>query len=142
MGAFGEGLAMLAAAGGSDIDPHAASSPGERIRWQHDLANFDSDLEAVNKFFVDILRGSLPDKEAVDQKAFSFFGVQGPWYTVGYRMAIIVEKRFGRRMLINTMLDPRQLLMLYNQAAAELNAAHKESLPLWSGQMLKQCLGT
>jgi hypothetical protein len=142
MGAFGEGLAMLAAAGGPDIDPHATSSAEERLRWQHDLANFESDLEAVNEFFVDALSGTLPNKEAVDQKAFSFFGVQGPWYTVGYRMAVIVEKRFGRRILIDTMLDPRQLLLLYNRAATELNAAHKESLPLWSGQMLKQCVGS
>jgi hypothetical protein len=142
MGAFGEGLAMLAAAGGPDVDPHAASSAEERARWQHDLANFDSDLELVNAFFADTLSGRLPNKEAVNEKAYSFFGVQGPWYTVGYRMAVIVEKRFGRRRLIDTMLDPRQLLVLYNQAARDLNAANKERRPLWSEDMLKQCLGT
>src|SRR5580704_4786739 len=41
MGSFGEGLAMLAAAGGPDVDPHAASSPKERARWEHDLGTFN-----------------------------------------------------------------------------------------------------
>ena len=36
------------------------------------------------------------------------------------------------------MLDPRCLLALYNQAAAEQNAAANETLPLWSAELLKQ----
>jgi Putative zinc dependent peptidase (DUF5700) len=68
----------------------------------------------------------------------SFFGVQGPWYTVGYKMCIMVEKRFGRAALISTMLDPRKLLVLYNRAAKEQNASSKVELPLWSESMLKQ----
>lgn len=47
MGAFGEGFAMLAAAGGPDIDPHAASSPKEHARWDHDMANFNQDVGAL-----------------------------------------------------------------------------------------------
>ncbi len=45
IGAFGEGLAMLAAAGGPDVHPHAASSPEERARWDRDVANFNDDLK-------------------------------------------------------------------------------------------------
>ncbi|HYL98297.1 MAG TPA: DUF5700 domain-containing putative Zn-dependent protease [Blastocatellia bacterium] len=144
MGAFGEGMAMLAAAGGPDVDPHAASSEADRKRWQHDLANFNADLQSVDAFFLDTLSGKLGDKSAVTEKASTFFGVQGPWYTVGYRMCVMVEKRFGRDKLIETMLDPRQLLVLYNSAATEHNATLKEGadasdrLPLWSGEMLKQ----
>lgn len=138
MGAFGEGLAMLAAAGGPDIDPHAASSPKERTRWEHDLANFNSDLPAVNAFFLDVLHGKFPNQDAITEKGSSFFGVQGPWYTVGYKMAVMVEKRFGREALIQTMLDPRRLLVLYNQAATESNARRQEQLPLWSEEILRQ----
>jgi hypothetical protein len=47
MGAFGEGMAMLAAAGGPDVHPHAHSSPEDRARWDHDLANFSRALEAT-----------------------------------------------------------------------------------------------
>ena len=136
--AFGEGQAMLAAAGGPDVDPHAASDAKERARWEHDLANFDHDLPAVNAFFLDVLNGKFPNQGAITEKGSSFYGTQGPWYTVGYKMAVMVEKRFGRKALIQTMLDPRRLLVLYNQAAAEQNARGHEQLPLWSEEILKQ----
>jgi hypothetical protein len=142
MGAFGEGFAMLGAAGGPDVDPHAASSAAEHARWDHDMANFSADLQSVNGFFMDILNGKFSSRDAIDEKASTFFGAQGPWYTVGYKMAVMVEKRFGRPALIETMLDPRRLLVLYNQAAAEQNAAANEHLPLWSAELLKQVQAT
>ena len=136
MGSFGEGLAMLAAAGGPDVDPHAASTAKEHARWEHDMANFNRDLRAVNGFLSDTLSGKFPNRDAIDEKGSSFFGAQGPWYTVGYKMAVTVEKRFGRTVLIETMLDPRCLLVLYNQTASEQNAAGKEQLALWSDSVL------
>ena len=136
MGSFGEGFAMLAAAGGPDVDPHAASSPTEHARWEHDMGQFNDDLRAVNQFFLDILNAKFASSDAIGEKAGSFFGVQGPWYTVGYKMSVMVEKRFGRPALIGTMLDPRCLLVLYNRAAAEQNAAGKPPLPLWSADVL------
>jgi hypothetical protein len=136
MGSFGEGLAMLAAAGGPDIDPHAASSPKEHARWEHDMGQFNDDLGAVNQFFLDILNGKFADRDAMEEKAGSFFGAQGPWYTVGYKMSVIVEKRFGRPALIDAMLDPRCLLVLYNRAATEGNVAGKQALPRWSEETL------
>jgi hypothetical protein len=138
IGAFGEGLAMLAAAGGPDVDPHAASSAKEHARWEHDMTNFNSDLTAVNAFLLDILNGKFANRDALDEKGSSFFGAQGPWYTVGYKMAVMVEKQFGRQALIGTMLDPRQLLVLYNRAASEHNAKAQDRLPLWSEEVLKQ----
>jgi hypothetical protein len=141
VGAFGEGLAMLAAAGGPDTDPHGASSREEHARWDRDMAHFNSDLLAVDGFFVDILTGKLANEAAINEKGSSFFGAQGPWYTVGYKMAVMVEKRYGRDALIQTMLDPRKLLLLYNEVASEQNASSKEKLPLWSEQVIKE-LGT
>ena len=136
MGAFGEGMAMLAAAGGPDVDPHAASTPDERARWQQDLARFNDDLIAVNQFFIDVLHAKFASSQALEEKARSFYGVQGPWYTLGYRMAVMVETLYGRPALIATMLDSRCLLAFYNQAATELNAAEKRGLPLWSADLL------
>jgi len=136
--AFGEGLAMLAAAGGPDVDPQATSRAEEHARWDRDMANFNNDFGAMNTFFLDILNGKFPNADAITEKGSSFFGAQGPWYTVGYKMAVMVEKRFGRDALIQTMLDPRRLLALYNQAALEQNARRKEQLPLWSEEILKQ----
>jgi putative zinc-dependent peptidase DUF5700 len=143
MGAFGEGFAMLAAAGGPDVDPHAASSPAEHARWDHDLADFNSDLGALQQFFLDIISGKLSEQDA-NEKASTFFGdAQGAWYTVGYRMSVIVEKRFGRKVLIECMLDPRELLARYNQAAQELNERpmneqHHEKLALWSRELMQK----
>jgi hypothetical protein len=137
MGSFGEGFAMLAAAGGPDVDPHAASSPKQHARWEHDMGQFNDDLRTVNQFFLDIADAKFASKDAMEEKAGSFFGnQQGAWYTVGYKMSVMVEKRFGRPALIATMLDPRCLLVLYNRAATEQNAAGKPPLPLWSEDVL------
>jgi hypothetical protein len=138
MGAFGEGFAMLAAAGGPDMDPHAASSPKEHARWDHDLANFNQDVSSLQEFFLDIIDQRLVGKDKIDEKAFTFFGEQGPWYTVGYKMAVIVEKRYGRKRLIECMLDPRELLASYNQAAQERNSSSREKLALWSPELLQK----
>jgi len=138
MGAFGEGFAMLAAAGGPDVDPHAASSTQEHARWDHDLANFNSDLWSLQQFFVDVINGRLAG-DAINEKARTFFGdAQGAWYTVGYKMATMVEKRFGRKVLIDCMLDPRELLVRYNQAAEERNRADGEKLALWSPELMQK----
>jgi hypothetical protein len=126
--AFGEGLAMLAAAGSPDADPQAASSPAEKARWARDLANFDQDLRTMDAFFLDALQGRLTPG-AIEEKAGSFYGEQGPWYTVGYRMAALVEKRLGRAALIETMLDPRLLLVRYNAVA-------EPGMPRWSQAVL------
>ena len=138
MGAFGEGFAMLAAAGGPDNDPHAASSPEEHARWEHDLANFNQDLSTLQEFFLDVIDQKLVGKDKIDEKAYSFFGVQGPWYTVGYKMAVVIEKRYGRKRLIECMLDSRELLASYNLAAPEMPASAKEKLALWSPELMQK----
>jgi putative zinc-dependent peptidase DUF5700 len=139
MGAFGEGFAMLAAAERPDSDPHAASSAKERERWNHDLANFNNDVAAVQQFLLDIIDHKLVSQDKVAERASAFYGdAQGAWYTVGYKMAATVEKRFGRKVLIDCMLDPRQLLARYNQAAKELNRASSEKLALWPPTLLQK----
>lgn len=138
MGAFGEGFAMLAAAGGPDIDPQAASSPKEHARWESDMGNFNRDLVALQSFFLDIIDQRLVGKDKIDQKGFTFFGTQGPWYTVGYKMAVIVEKRYGRKRLIECMLDPRELLASYNQAARERHTNGDGELALWSPELMQK----
>jgi hypothetical protein len=142
MGAFGEGFAMLAAAGGPDVDPHATSSSSEHARWDHDLANFNSDLISVQQFLLDLINNKLVDKNQINEKASSFFGdAQGAWYTVGYKMAVIVEKRYGRSVLIDCMLDPRELLARYNEAAKAINDHGHERLALWSPELMQKIGG-
>jgi Putative zinc dependent peptidase (DUF5700) len=138
MGAFGEGFAMLAAAGGLDTHPHAVSPPGERARWDRDMTAFNEQLASLEDFFMDIIEGRLATDDEIRERGFSFFGVQGPWYTVGYRMAAIIERRYGRPELIECMADPRRMIARYNSAAAEMNAAGgSEEFALWSPRLLE-----
>lgn len=139
LGAFGEGFAMLAAAGGPDVHPHASSRPEDRARWDRDMAGSDADLRKVERFLMDVAEGRLKDPDEIEAAAGKFFGIQGPWYTVGYRMAVMVEKRFGRARLIECMKDPRLLLRDYNLAAVEASGAEGvgKQPALWSPEIMK-----
>lgn len=137
IGAFGEGLAMLAAAGGPEIHPHADSSAEDKARWDRDVANFNNDLRTVEKFFFDVLDGKLSEEDET-KKAFSFFGVQGPWYTVGWQMAVVIEETFGRKTLIESFCDHRKLLLTYNKAVQKYNRRKQRNLASWSNPLLKR----
>jgi hypothetical protein len=136
MRAFGEGFAMLAAAGGSGIHPHAVSDPKDRARWDRDVANFDADLRNVEKFFLDVLANRLSDQQ-IGETIAPFYGEQGAWYTVGWRMSVLIEKEFGRPRLVASMCDPRELLLTYNTAAARFNRKSRKPLALWSPALLE-----
>ncbi len=126
MSAFGEGLAMLAAAGGPGVHPHAASDTADRHRWDRDLANAPADLRTLEAFFTDILDGQLTG-DALDERGMSFFGVQGPWYTIGYLMTASIERARGRARLVDLICEPRRLLLEYDTISRE-----RPGLPRWS----------
>jgi hypothetical protein len=137
IGAFGEGFAMLAAAGGPDVHPHFASKAEDRARWDRDLANFNDDLKKVERFFNRVLDGTLSSKEEEEKEGFSFFGIQGPWYTVGWKMAVTIEKTYGRARLIECLCDPRELLPTFNGAVAKSKDTQTRSLSTWSPIVLR-----
>jgi Putative zinc dependent peptidase (DUF5700) len=135
-GAFGEGFAMLAAAGGPVVHPHAVSKPEDRQRWDRDVANYSRDLKELDGFFRQILSGKLSTEET-NKQAFSYFGTQGPWYTVGWKMAVTVEKTYGRKRLVEAMCDGPAFLSIYNQAANELAKREGGTPVLWSEEIIK-----
>ena len=135
IGGFGEGFAMLAAAGGPGVHPHAVSPPDERARWDKDVANFNDDLKKVEQFFLDVLEKRLTGDE-ISKAGFAFFGTQGPWYTVGWRMAVLIEKTYGRAKLIECFCDQRKLLQTYNEAAEKHNRDSRERLAVWSASVV------
>lgn len=137
VGAFGEGFAMLAAAGGPNAHPHAYSSVEDRARWDKDVTNFDNDLKKVETFFIDILEGRL-NKDEAQRVAASFYGVQGPWYTVGWQMSVVIERTMGRAKLIECICDQRKLLSTYNSAAKKYNRKAAKPLALWSEALIRQ----
>jgi hypothetical protein len=134
LGAFGEGLAMLAAAGGADVHPHAVSDSAQRAQWDSDVANFVTNFHAIEKFAIDVVQRRIATPDSVVQVAMTFYGAQGPWYTVGWKMAATIERAFGRERLIENMCDPRVLMKTYNDAVR----ARGERLPLWSEVMLSE----
>jgi hypothetical protein len=138
LGAFGEGHAMLAAAGGPRVHPHWEDDSAARARWDADMEHFSGDLLELQEFFTDILDGRIVGDSAIQARGLTYFRYQGPWYTVGYKMDVLIEERFGRPALIAGMVDPRVLLVLYDRAARAEIAAGGEHLSLWSPEFLSR----
>ena len=130
MGAFGEGIAVLAAAGSPDAAPLAAYPQRDQIDWDLNMERAHAQLDDLNQFFLDTIHSDLRN-DAVAHVASTFFGYRGPWYTVGYLMATTIEKQLGRPALIETLQDPRQFVAKYNQAAPRAKA------PLFSPELLE-----
>lgn len=131
MGAYGEGFAMLAAGGGLERHPHADSLAEERARWDRDIGGVAQQMADQAAFFARVVSGELTEIEAIDAQGATYFGEQGPWYTVGYTMASTIERAYGRERLIDTMCLQAPLLATYNEAARLLNARDVANLPLW-----------
>ena len=141
MGGFAEGRAVLAAAGGPDVHPHAASAASERAVWERDLANAERDVRRMEGFFGDLLDGKLSEEEQ-NRRGMAFVVgdsvPQGPFYTVGWLMASTVERRLGRERLVASLCDPAVFLADYNRAAREVNRTAEKPLPLWSDDLLRR----
>jgi len=141
MGAFGEGEAMLAAAGSDDRHPHWEDDAATRGRWDSDMMHFNADLASVQQLLLDIVDGKVSDPAEIRKRAAPFWGVQGAWYTVGYEMAVLVDKRFGRKAFDECLLDPRLLLVRYNEAAREANT-QGAAFATWSPELLDKLMVT
>jgi hypothetical protein len=139
IGGFAEGRAVLAAAGGPDVYPHATSEAAERRTWDRDFANVGSDLQRIQNFFLDLLAGKLSDDEA-NKRGMQFISTdsipQGAYYTLGWLMSATVEKEFGRAPLVQSLCDPWMFLSDYNRAAKR-----RGTLPLWSDAFIDQLRG-
>jgi hypothetical protein len=136
MGAFGEGLAVLAAAGSPDVPPMADFPERDRVLWDLEAERFGANVDDLNQFFLDTVHGELRN-DAVAHEGSIFFGYRGPWYTVGYHMAVTIEREFGRTALIATFADPREFVARYNEAAVRQNAKSGSHLSLFSAEILQ-----
>jgi hypothetical protein len=131
LSAFGEGQAMLAAAGSPSVHPHAADTDTIRARWDRDVARAPADIDELSRFFTSVLDGRITSADSVRERAMTYFGVQGPWYTVGWLMASTIEREFGRAPLVRALCEPTRFIALYNAAAASANARGR-TLPIWN----------
>jgi hypothetical protein len=139
LGAFGEGQAMLAAAGSPDIHPHATDDDSIKARWNRDVSHASADIRELAGFFEAVLDGSVASADSVASRARTYYGVQGPWYTVGWLMASTIERELGRQALVSVICEPTNFLALYNTAAQRANA-HGAGLPLWRPDLIERLL--
>jgi len=123
LGALGEGLAVLAAAGSPDVHPLRDFPEADRRRWDQDMEGINQLVAQVDRFLLDVAEGGFTRPEVADRVAFTFFGYRGPWYTVGYHAGARVEKRFGRAVLLECIADPRRLLARFNEVAQQDGSA-------------------
>lgn len=131
LGAFGEGIAILAAAGGPEVHPHQHSSAADRARWDSAIVSVSEDMRKVETFLLETARGRLSSSQQ-GEGGIALFDAQGPWYTIGWLMSATVERALGRPALIACMPDLRLLLIRYNEVAG------RQKLPHWSAQLIAE----
>lgn len=128
--ALGEGYAVLAAA----IDrrnPVGFLGTEERAAWNNGMKNMSREFGKLETFFASICEGKLNEENA-RVKAMEFYGLLGPWYTVGFVMATTIEDAFGKAVLFDCYKDPRKVFETYNQAVQKLGLKY----PAWSQEFL------
>jgi hypothetical protein len=125
---FGEGFAVLAAAGGAEHHPHSTSPTSDRERWDRDLARRDEDLKTVERFLMDLAEGKITTAEEAMKVAAPFWGEQGAWYTVGWSIAAKIEQELGRGRLVANLCDPASLFEDYNRVADPSSARFSTAL--------------
>ncbi len=132
--AFGEGFAMLAAAGGPNNHPNYFDEELEQ-KWDSNIERFNEDFDLIEEFFVKILKKEFFNEKELYKRGYELMmnnGGQGSWYTVGWKIAVVVEKINGKEVLLDCMLDLTKLYPIYNKAVKKYNKKFNENLKSWS----------
>ena len=137
---FGEGLAVLAAAGGPDAPTHPAGQTELIASWDARQDSLETDMRRVEAFLTDVATGTVEGEEA-QQRGMAFVNTatvpQGAFYTLGWFMGATIEREFGREAVIEATCDHGLLLTRYQQAARKASArGSAKRLPLWSEDVL------
>lgn len=140
--AFGEGIAVLAAAGGPDGDTHPFAGPDERSAWSARLDSLAFDMVELEAFLLALLEEDLTGDDA-GRRGMSFISrpgaPAGPFYSVGWHMAATVERVLGREAVVAANCEPALLLLAYDRAVMALfQDDPAASLPRWSSRLLER----
>jgi len=136
--AFGEGFAMLAAAKGLENHPNKFDKD-LKSKWDENMGNFNKDFHKIQNFLLAILEGHFADDQKLYNRGFQLMtnnGGQGSWYTVGYQIAVIIEREAGREVLIECMKDLTKIYFQYNNLVEIYNKKRNEDLPKWNDKIL------
>lgn len=134
---FGEGIAVLAAAGGPDGDTHPHDPQDVRDAWAARLDSLDHDMAELEEFFTAILDGRLTGDDT-GRRGMTFLSrpgsPQAAFYTVGWHMAATIERERGRATVIAAVCDPVRLLLDYQDVALDA----PEGRPTWSPAFIER----
>jgi hypothetical protein len=134
---FGEGLAVLAAAGGPEGETHAPGQVDLGAAWRERLENLESDMQDLEAFLIDVAEGRTVGEEA-QRRGMAFVSAddvpQGAFYSVGWFMAVAVERHLGREAVVAAACDHGRLLTDYQRVA---RGGTGLALPSWSDRLLK-----
>ncbi len=136
--AFGEGFAMLAAAKGLENHPNKFDED-LKSKWDKNMENYNKDFHKIQNFLLNILEGHFADDQKLYNRGFQLMtnnGGQGSWYTVGYQIAIIIEREAGHDVLIDCMKDLTKIYFQYNNLVEIYNKKRNEDLPKWNDKIL------
>jgi len=136
--AFGEGFAMLAAAKGLENHPNKFDKD-LKSKWDENMGNFNKDFHKIQNFLLAILEGHFADDQKLYNRGFQLMtnnDGQGSWYTVGYQIAVIIEREAGREVLIECMKDLTKIYFQYNNLVEIYNKKRNEDLPKWNDKIL------
>jgi hypothetical protein len=135
LGGFGEGLAMLAAAGSPNVNPNASSRIKRREAWDRSMSDVRGEFAQIDSLVTQVADGRITSPDSVVSRAMTLYGDQGPWYTVGWLMASSIERAFGRGWLIHVMCNPVTLMQEYDTAAHRIDP-NGAQLPRWPEPVL------
>ena len=139
---FGEGLAVLAAGGGPDGSAHAAGQVDLRTAWQERLDNVEADMRQLEAFLIDVAEGRTGGEDA-RRRGMAFVSAegvpQGAFYSLGWFMAVVVERRLGREAVVAATCDHGRLLTDYQRIATTHPGERygQSPLPTWSERLLR-----
>ncbi|MBL5982074.1 hypothetical protein NAAC61_08655 [Petrotoga sp. 8T1HF07.NaAc.6.1] len=86
-----------------------------------------------------ILNEEFPDNEELYKEGFELMtnnGGQGSWYTVGWKVSVVIEKVEGKERLLECMSDLTKLYSTYNEAVITYNKKYNEELKSWSQKII------
>lgn len=136
--AFGEGFAMLAAAQGLENHPNKFDED-LKSKWDKNMENYNKDFHKIQNFLLTILEGHFADERKLYNRGFQLMtnnGGQGSWYTVGYKIAVVIEKTASRDLLIKCMQDLTQLYCHYNRLVKQYNKKQNKNLHKWDQKII------
>ncbi len=138
--AFGEGFAMLAAVGGPQYHPVPFDETAKEV-WDANIKNFEVDFNKIQRFLFHIIDGHFEDEKTLMNKGMELMmnnGGRGSWYTVGWKISVIIEEILGRKALINCMEDLRKFYKNFNKAVVFYNQKYGSQWPSWDEKIVSR----